>query len=251
MASLAWDPEPSGALGGDQAPNNIAAIAPVIDNRTLLTIDANGDGVPDAIDRTAPALTSAVATGNDSVVVLQFSEPLLAATANQASRYSMYQTGNPTATLTVKSATLQPGGTQVRLVVAHMSYVPYTVVAIGIADASCFQNVAGLLSAAFQGPPVSVDPRAALPRVLELSPPWPNPNRDGRVNVEYRLPAGAGAGLPVSAAGACARWWTARSFRARTNWCSRAGTTRAAVLHRAFTSCESPAALRSRRVGWS
>ncbi len=198
VASLAWDPEPSGALGGDQAPNNIAATAPVIDNRTLITIDANGDGIPDAIDRTAPGLTSAVATGYDSVVVLQFSEPLLAATANQASRYSMYQTGNPTATLTVKSATLQPGGTQVRLVVSHMSYVPYTVVAGGIADASCFQNVASLLSVVLQGPPVSVDPRVALPHVLELSTPWPNPSRDGRVTVEYRLPGGAGEGSPVS-----------------------------------------------------
>jgi hypothetical protein len=198
VASLAWDPEPNGRLGGDQAPNNIAATAPVLDNRTLVTIDSNGDGVPDAIDRTAPSLGSAVATGYDSVVVLQFSEPLSAATANQASRYSMYQTGNPTATLTVKSATLQPGGTQVQLVVSHMSYVPYTVVAVGIADASCFQNVAGLLNVAFQGPPVSVDPHAALARVLELATPWPNPSRDGRVTVEYRLPGGAGEGSPVS-----------------------------------------------------
>ncbi len=36
------------------------------------------------------------------MIVLTFSEPLLAATATQVSRYSVYQTGNPTATLTVQ-----------------------------------------------------------------------------------------------------------------------------------------------------
>ncbi len=200
VASLAWDPEPSGELGGDQAPNNVSAVAPAIDNRTLVTIDANNDGLPDAIDRTPPALASAVTAGWDSMVVLQFSEPLSVATATQVSRYAIYQTGNPTATLTVKSATLLPGNTQVRLVVSHMSYVPYTVVATGVADASCFQNVAGVLSAAFQGPPVSVDPAAGIPRVLELVAPWPNPTRDGHASLAYRLPGGSGEALPVSLA---------------------------------------------------
>jgi hypothetical protein len=197
VASLCWDPEPNGQLGGDQAPNNLSATAPAIDNRVLVTIDANGDGIPDAIDRTPPSLLSASPSGYDSVVVLSFSEPLLASTANQPSRYSVYQTGSPTSTLTIKSATLQPGNTQVRLVVSHMSYVPYTATASGIADASCFQNVTGGTSAAFQGPPVSVDPATGLPRALALAAPWPNPSRDGSVMLAYDLPGGDGAGRPV------------------------------------------------------
>ncbi len=198
VASLCWDPEPAGTLGGDQAPSNVTATAPVIDNRTLVSIDADGDGYPDPIDRTPPSLLTAAPTGYDSVIVLSFSEPLFATTASQVSRYTVYQTGNPTATLTVKSATLQPGDTQVRLVVSHMTYVPYTVVASGLADASCFQNVTGGTSAAFQGPPVAVDPNVPTPRALALVGPWPNPSRDGRASVRYELPDGAGAGAPVS-----------------------------------------------------
>ena len=83
---------------------------------------------------------SAVPTGYDSVIVLQFNEALLPATATQISRYLVYQSGNPNATLDVKSATLQAGNTQVRLVVTAMSYVPYTVVVSGVSDVSCFQN---------------------------------------------------------------------------------------------------------------
>lgn len=194
VASLCWDPEPNGVLGGDQAPNNIAATAPVIDNRTLVTIDANGDGYPDAIDRTGPTLQSAVATGNDSIIVLQFSEALLPALAAQSSRYSVYQTSNSSAQLSVKSATLLPGNTQVQLVVSHMSYVPYTVTANGLADASCFQNVTGGSSTAFQGPAVAVqDLGARVPRALALSSPWPNPSHSGQVHVRYELPSGIAA----------------------------------------------------------
>ena len=200
VASLCWDPEPNGELGGDQAPSNLSATAPVIDNRVLVPLDANGDGIPDAIDRTPPALVSANPTGYDSVVVLMFSEQLLAATANQASRYAVYQTGNPTATLTIKSATLQPGNTQVRLIVSHMSYVPYTAAASGLADLSCFRNITGGTSVAFQGPPVAVDPSAALPQLLALGSPWPNPAPGGRVTLQYELPAGPGAGAPVTLA---------------------------------------------------
>ncbi len=48
VASICWDPEPDGVLGGDQAPDNIAATPPVLDNFVTVTVDRNGDGKPDA-----------------------------------------------------------------------------------------------------------------------------------------------------------------------------------------------------------
>ena len=187
VASLAWDPEPGGALGGDQAPNNLTATAPTLDNFKLVTVDANGDGVPDAVDRTAPSLAGAAATGWDSVITVQFSEPVTPATANQASRYTVYPTGNPSVSLEVRGATLQGDLRSVRLRVSPMSFVPYTVVASGVADTSCFRNAAAQTSAQFQGPPVAVEPEAPPARTLRLAAPAPNPTRD-RSLIVYALP---------------------------------------------------------------
>lgn len=197
VASLCWDPEPSGVLGGDQAPNNLSAIAPAIDNRVLLSFDANGDGWPDPIDRTPPALVSASPAGWDSVVVLQFDEPLDAATANVASRYAVYPTANPTAALAVAAAALQPNGTEVRLAVSPMSHVAFTVVASGIADATCYRN-AGQATTAFQGPPVSVGAAGGARGAPTLAAPWPSPSTDGRATFAWSLPGGAGAGARVA-----------------------------------------------------
>jgi len=47
VASICWDPEPDGELGGDSVPSNTAAVLPVIDNVWTVIVDANGDGVPD------------------------------------------------------------------------------------------------------------------------------------------------------------------------------------------------------------
>jgi hypothetical protein len=47
VASICWDPEPDGELGGDSAPSNSSASLPVIDTVETLTIDSDGDGVPD------------------------------------------------------------------------------------------------------------------------------------------------------------------------------------------------------------
>lgn len=47
VASITWDPEPDGTLGGDQMPDNISATAPTLDNYVTITIDGNGDGLPD------------------------------------------------------------------------------------------------------------------------------------------------------------------------------------------------------------
>ncbi len=194
-ASLCWDPEPAGQLGGDQVPNNLSAAPPVLDSRVLVPLDANGDGYPDPIDRTPPSLVSVTPAGYDSVLVLGFSEKVAAARAQTPSRYTVYESGNPTQTVPVVRATLQPGAQSVRLLVSGLRSVPYTVVASGIADSSCFANVASQTSAQFQGPPVAVPPGPA-PLTLELSSPWPNPSRDGRMLIRYRLPADSGE-LPV------------------------------------------------------
>lgn len=196
VASLCWDPEPNGVLGGDQAPNNVSAAAPAIDNRVVLSFDANGDGWPDPIDRTPPALVSATPAGYDSVIVLQFGETLDAATAATPTRYAVYETGNPNASLAVKSATLQPGNTTVHLVVSSMGPAGYTVVATGVADATCWRN-AGQTSVAFQGPPVSVGPPGGE-RGPALAAPWPNPSADGRTTLAWTLPGGAEEGSRVT-----------------------------------------------------
>jgi hypothetical protein len=53
VASVCWDPEPDGELGGDSAPSNLAADLPVIDNVWTVTIDGDGDGHPDVLDVSA------------------------------------------------------------------------------------------------------------------------------------------------------------------------------------------------------
>lgn len=47
VASVCWDPEPNGALGGDSAPSNLSAALPTVDNAWNVAIDGNGDGIPD------------------------------------------------------------------------------------------------------------------------------------------------------------------------------------------------------------
>ncbi|NNE44367.1 MAG: T9SS type A sorting domain-containing protein, partial [Gemmatimonadetes bacterium] len=47
VASVCWDPEPNGELGGDSAPDNVSAVLPMVDNWISVTVDGNADGVPD------------------------------------------------------------------------------------------------------------------------------------------------------------------------------------------------------------
>ena len=47
VASICWDPEPDGQLGGDSAPSNSSATLPTIDTVYTLTVDHDGDGLPD------------------------------------------------------------------------------------------------------------------------------------------------------------------------------------------------------------
>ena len=47
VSSICWDPDPDGELGGDSMPSNVSASLPVVDNVYTVTIDHDGDGVPD------------------------------------------------------------------------------------------------------------------------------------------------------------------------------------------------------------
>ncbi len=47
VASVCWDPEPDGVLGGDSVPNNTAAALPTVDAVWTVTVDGDGDGLPD------------------------------------------------------------------------------------------------------------------------------------------------------------------------------------------------------------
>ena len=53
VASVCWDPEPAGTLGGDVCPNNESATLPAVDNRCMVTVDADDDGLPDAKSTTS------------------------------------------------------------------------------------------------------------------------------------------------------------------------------------------------------
>jgi len=46
VASICWDPEPNGVLGGDVVPNNVAATLPAVDNCWTFPIDVGTDGRP-------------------------------------------------------------------------------------------------------------------------------------------------------------------------------------------------------------
>ncbi|UCF05173.1 MAG: T9SS type A sorting domain-containing protein [bacterium] len=47
VASVCWDPEPDGELGGDSTPSNVAATLPAIDTFCVAVVDSDNDGVPD------------------------------------------------------------------------------------------------------------------------------------------------------------------------------------------------------------
>jgi len=57
VAAICWDPEPDGVLGGDSAPDNLAASLPTLDNVWTVTVDADGDGAPDPWGATAAPQT--------------------------------------------------------------------------------------------------------------------------------------------------------------------------------------------------
>jgi len=143
VASICWDPEPDGQLGGDSAPNNISAVLPVIDNVHTFIVDGNSDGVPDeADDLIAPTIEMAARDAvSDSLVNILFSEEVEVISAENGAFYAVYQTGIPSNTVPVLSATLQPDGMTVQLTLGYDIGYGYTVTVSGVTDDSCYRNV--------------------------------------------------------------------------------------------------------------
>jgi hypothetical protein len=142
VASICWDPEPDGELGGDSAPNNISALLPIIDNVHTFTVDANSDGVPDeADDLIAPTIEYASRdAASDSLVNVLFSEEVAETGAENSVYYAVYQTSVPSNTVPVLSATLQPDGKTVQLALAARIGNGYSVSVSGVTDDSCYLN---------------------------------------------------------------------------------------------------------------
>jgi hypothetical protein len=64
VASVCWDLDMSGELGGDSAPSNLAAALPTVDNFVEVLVDSDADGRPDPGLRAAvPGIEPPVASG--------------------------------------------------------------------------------------------------------------------------------------------------------------------------------------------
>ena len=142
VASICWDPEPDGELGGDSAPNNISALLPTIDNVHTFIVDSDSDGVPDeAEDLIAPTIEYANRdAASDSLVNVLFSEEVEETGAENHAYYAVYQTAVPSNTVPVLSAILQPDGRTVQLALGYPIGNGYSVSVSGVTDVSCYMN---------------------------------------------------------------------------------------------------------------
>jgi hypothetical protein len=197
VASLCWDPEPDGVLGGDCAPNNISATLPTLDNAYTATIDADGDGMPDLPDHTPPTLVSAQRTeASDSLVDVVFSETVNAASAQVTSHYMVFETAVPSHTVDVVAAALQPDGTTVRLALVRKIGIGYSVSVSLVTDASCYRNVIVPGSTvAIGSPPTGADRPARYDG--ELRQNYPNPFNPTTI-IWFEVPGAVGpdGGIP-------------------------------------------------------
>jgi hypothetical protein len=205
VASLAWD---TGNLGGDSAPSNTGGVQlPTVNNVKTLVVDANADGYPDLPDRTAPTLVSAVANA-DTVVAVTFSERLEAVSAQSPANYSIYETNNPTSTVSVLAATLGADGKTVTLKTGMQALVQYTLSVSGVRDSACARNVIATnstvqfagLTAVGEG---SLDESTVAERLM-LRAAVPNPSRSS-TRLLFRAPRGSATLTLFDAAGRVVR----------------------------------------------
>jgi len=195
VASLCWDPEPDGELGGDSAPDNISAALPEIDNVYTFIVDADGDGVPDIPDRTPPELVSAhLDVAADTLVNIAFSEPLDPSSAETPSNYTVYKTDVPSQTISVLSAALSASGDTVQIAVDESIPYGYSLSVSLIADTSCYENyIEAGSSTGIEGPVITGDgdtPPARYRGALHQN--YPNPFNPSTV-IRFEVP-GRGSG---------------------------------------------------------
>lgn len=143
--SICWDPEPAGVLGGDNLPNNVAATLPAIDGHATFTVDADADGAPDLPDVAGPTLQRAqlLATGGVPYqLMVEFDEPLDAASATNLANYTIYETALPSNTIEVTAAASGPvPGSVVLEVDGYPWHNAFTLQVSNVRDLSCNGNM--------------------------------------------------------------------------------------------------------------
>jgi hypothetical protein len=189
VASLCWDPEPDGVLGGDVAPNNISATLPTVDNAYTATIDVNGDGKPDLPDHTPPTLVSAVRdVSSDTLVAVEFSETVDGVSAEIVSNYAVFETSVPSHTVDILGANLQPDGKTVILALEQGIGIGYSLSVSFVCDASCYRNVIEPLSTIVIDATTGADVPAVFAGALFQN--YPNPFNPSTV-ISFEVPGTA------------------------------------------------------------
>jgi hypothetical protein len=140
VASVCWDPEPGGELGGDSAPSNTSAALPIIDNAFTFVVDADSNSVPDPIDKEAPTLVEAFrSVSSDSLVHVKYSEPVDSAGATNAANYAAFETLVPSNTVPVTGVTLIAPD-EVQIALGWPIGAGYSISVSFVTDTSCYEN---------------------------------------------------------------------------------------------------------------
>jgi len=152
-------------------------------------VDADGDGKPDLPDRTPPELVSAHrVVGHDSLVDVEFSEPLDSTSAQLESNYTVYEASVPSNTVAVLEALLLGDGKTVRLSLERGVGDGYEISVSFVADTSCYQNeIEPGSTVAVSGPVTGDDAGAVTSYAGKLYQNYPNPFNPSTV-IRFEVP---------------------------------------------------------------
>ncbi|MFH1754554.1 MAG: FlgD immunoglobulin-like domain containing protein, partial [Candidatus Latescibacterota bacterium] len=200
VASICWDPDPDGVLGGDSAPSNISAVLPVIDNAHTFVVDGNGNGKPDLPDRTPPTLVECfISSTSDSLVRVTFSETVDSSSAVNAGNYTVFETAVSSNTIAVTGVELLTGNI-VQLTLEQSIGSGYSCAVSYVKDISCYENeiVPGSTIEIEQDPTGTGDDQpVAYPGMLYQN--YPNPFNPS-TTISFELPGMMRPGGITSAA---------------------------------------------------